>query len=223
MSLYTITNCVSVFATITTIGQFLSGIPSCRKIIRNKTTGELSCLPFVAALFSCAMWAHYGILKGDTPLTLVNITGLLIQILYIYVFWKYSPSKNAINQQVVSSVGAVILIVIATNLLTESSEEAILYQGLVCCLATCFFCAAPLATLAHVLRSRNTESLPFLWILMTFLVSAEWLVYGCLIQDVFVQFPNFVGMIISGLQLSLFLFFPSQQHGGKVLPTVSIP
>ena len=34
------------------------------------------------------------------------------------------------------------------------------------------------------------------------------------------QFPNFVGMIISGMQLSLFLFFPSQQ--GKVLPTVSI-
>ena len=34
------------------------------------------------------------------------------------------------------------------------------------------------------------------------------------------QFPNFVGMIISGMQLSLFLFFPTQQ--GKVLPTVSI-
>ncbi|GAV07669.1 hypothetical protein RvY_17483 [Ramazzottius varieornatus] len=224
MSLYTLTNAVSVFATITTIGQFLSGIPSCRKIVRNGTTGELSGLPFVAALFSCAMWTHYGVLKGDTPLTVVNVIGLLLQVVYIIVFWKYSASKNHINQQTASSLGAVLLIIIATRMLTENKEEAVLYQGLICCVATCFFCAAPLATLAHVLRTRNTETLPFIWILMTFLVCSEWLLYGYLIQDVFVQFPNFVGMLLSGIQLSLFLFFPSRDYSNKgIIGTSSLP
>ncbi|XP_055330177.1 sugar transporter SWEET1-like [Paramacrobiotus metropolitanus] len=221
VSINTLTNCVSVFATVTTIGQFLSGIPSCRKIVRNGTTGELSGLPFVASMFSCAMWTHYGLLKGDTPLILVNSVGLAMQIVYIIVFWRYAVSKTSVNQQIVTSVGSVLIIVASTRLLTDNSEEAVLYQGLICCLATCFFCAAPLATLAHVLRTRNTESLPFIWILMTFLVCSEWLLYGYLIQDVFVQFPNFVGMLLSGIQLSLFLFFPS--HGSKIVPTVAIP
>lgn len=46
------------------------------------------------ALFgSCAMWTHYGVLKGDTPLTVVNVIGLMLQVVYIVVFWKYSASK----------------------------------------------------------------------------------------------------------------------------------
>jgi hypothetical protein len=63
--------------------------------------------------------------------------------------------QTSINQQVVFSVGAVILIVLATNLLTENSEETVLYQGLVCCLANCFFCAAPLATLVSNFTSQS--------------------------------------------------------------------
>ena len=83
----------------------------------------------------------------------MRLVNWLIDFVYIvrHVVWSTCVLQNTINQQVVTSSGAVFLIVISTNLLTESSEEAILYQGLVCCLATCFFCAAPLATLVSIL------------------------------------------------------------------------
>ena len=70
------------------------------------------------------------------------------------------------------------------------------------------FCAAPLFQAGHVIRTRNTESLPFPLIFMTFLVTAQWWLFGVIIDDAFVQYPNMIGCVLAGLQLGLFVAFP---------------
>ena len=57
------------------------------------------------------------------------------------------------------------------------------------------FCAAPLFQAGHVIRTRNTESLPFPLIFMTFLVTAQWWLFGVIIDDAFVQYPNMIGCV----------------------------
>lgn len=39
-----------------------------------------------------------------------------------------------------------------------------------------------------------------------------WFIYGYLIDNAFVQIPNGLASIIAGVQLSLFLFFPSKRN-----------
>lgn len=87
-------------------------------------------------------------------------------------------------------------------------EQAKAHMGVLCCLVTIMFFAAPLASLMHVMKVKSAESLPYPIILSTFVVSLLWFLYGVIINDKFVQVPNFLGCILCGFQLSLFVYYP---------------
>lgn len=92
-------------------------------------------------------------------------------------------------------------------LFTESEiryfiKSKLFSPGLLCCFVTVIFFAAPLTMLLHVIKIKNVESLPFPLILSNFFVSLEWFVYGCLINDAF-------------LQVFLFLFLHFQRFKKK--------
>lgn len=73
----------------------------------------------------------------------------------------------------------------------DNFEEAKNSLGIVCCVVTILFFAAPLASFLHVVRVKNTESLPFPIILASFVVSMQWLMYGMLLEDKFIQVDIF--------------------------------
>lgn len=66
-------------------------------------------------------------------------------------------------------------------------EQAKAHMGVLCCLVTIMFFAAPLASLMHVMKVKSAESLPYPIILSTFVVSLLWFLYGVIINDKFVQ------------------------------------
>lgn len=82
--------------------------------------------------------------------------------------------------------------------------------GYLCCLVTVVFFAAPCCMLLQVFRMKSTEMLPFPLILTSFCVSVQWFIFGILINDSFLQIPNFLGALLSGTQLLLFLIYPSK-------------
>ena len=71
------------------------------------------------------------------------------------------------------------------------------------------YCAAPLASVVTVVRSRSTESLPFYLILATIAMTGSWTLYGLIIEDMFVILPNFLGCLIASGQLLLFAVYRS--------------
>ena len=65
--------------------------------------------------------------------------------------------------------------------------------------------------LKHVIRNKCTEGLPFPMIFMGFLVSTAWLVYGVILNNVFMVFQNIVAVLLGGFQLTFFLIYPSKK------------
>ncbi|XP_077282795.1 sugar transporter SWEET1 isoform X2 [Temnothorax americanus] len=76
---------------------------------------------------------------------------------------------------------------------------------------------APLVHLEKVIQTKNTEILPFPLIFMGTLVSFQWLLYGIIIDNVFVIFQNAVGLTLNVAQLSLFVIFPSKMSQVELL------
>lgn len=70
--------------------------------------------------------------------------------------------------------------------------------------------ASPMAGLKDVVRDKSTESLPFPLIFMGFVVSLAWLVYGVILNSVFVVMQNLFAVLLSGFQLSFFAIYPSK-------------
>lgn len=78
------------------------------------------------------------------------------------------------------------------------------------------FLRSPIMGLKEVIRSQSTESLPFSLIFMGFVVSFSWLIYGLLLNSMFVILQNLIAVFLSGFQLSFFAIYPSKQATGQV-------
>lgn len=96
-------------------------------------------------------------------------------------------------------------------LIRENSPRGPEYEvrvvGSLASLASVAFCAAPLSTIGVVLRQKSTASMPFPLVMMTFLVTFQWCIFGLCIGDGVITYPNLLGCLVALGQLCLFCAF----------------
>ncbi|XP_023295262.2 sugar transporter SWEET1 [Lucilia cuprina] len=201
-------------AVVTTVLQYLSGAIICRKYIKKKSTGDSSGFPFICGFLSCSYWVHYGMLSEERSVVLVNTIGVTLFLIYTLIYYVFTVNKNVYVKQFLFVLTALFGIVFYINGITDVGQ-AQNFMGIVCCIVTVCFFAAPLTNLLHVIRVKNSESLPFPLIVMSFLVSIQWLIYGIIISDTFIQLPNFLGCVLSLMQLCLFVCYPPKSFAGQ--------
>ncbi|CAG9096419.1 hypothetical protein JYU34_007318 [Plutella xylostella] len=192
-----------------TFVQFLSGTLVCKQYVVNRSTGDASPLPFISAIASCAVWLLYGFVKSDANLICINIIGITLMVIYTVVFYLYAQKKRSVIKQ------AVLLLIFLMTVTEYTIVDTNYFRvkdnlGILACVLTLFTIGAPLSKLLHVIHVQNTECLPFPMILMSFIVCTMWYMYGKLIDDMFIQLPNFLGGLIAAFQLLLFVVYPSK-------------
>ncbi|XP_075236923.1 sugar transporter SWEET1 [Lycorma delicatula] len=198
-------------ATVSAIMQFMSGAIVVQKYVLKGTAENESGFPFMSGFLSCMLWARYGFMIDDLAMVFVNLTGVTLMLIYGGVHYKYTPRKKVVLRQLL-----VVLIVMTLahgyTIYETDSEIASTRFGFLTCCTTLVFFGSPLTNLAHVLRVKSTEILPFPLIIMTWFVSAQWYLYGIIINDSFVQYPNLIGCILATFQLLLFIIYPSRKQ-----------
>ncbi|XP_058054695.1 sugar transporter SWEET1 [Anopheles bellator] len=211
-------------ATVATVLQFLTGTIICRRYILKKSTGDESAFPFISGFLSCFTWLKYGVLTKEDTLILVNFIGSALFLIYTVIFFLFCVSKRQVVRQIMV-ISCVILSATIYTTFSSDLERSIRVIGLLCCCLAVIFFASPLATLAHVIRTQNTDSLPFPIIVASFFVCLLWTAYGILISDLFVQIPNLLGGILAGIQLTLYVIYPKKKaslnSGPRYSPLVS--
>ena len=201
---------VGVSATVTTVLQFLSGVSVCVVYYKRKTTGDSSSLTFLAGVCMSSVCYNYGVLIQNTTLQTVNTTGLVLQTLYTVVFYTYSSHRARTGRMV--GLAVVFILCVQSYIISEENISiARTRVGLLGALLSITYSCAPLANLPTVFKTRNTDTLPYYLILATVLATAQWTLYGLIIEDNIIKIPNFVGFIAAILQLSLFCCFSSNK------------
>lgn len=56
--------------------------------------------------------------------------------------------------------------------------------------------------------SKSTEGMPLCMCICNMIVSTLWTLYGHIVKDWFIIFPNLCGMVLAMIQLLLFVIFP---------------
>ncbi|CAL8138673.1 unnamed protein product [Orchesella dallaii] len=203
-----LTNLLGTTATVTTIGQFLSGMFTVQKVQRQGTAGDISPFPFLMGTVGCALWLVYGQLKDDNMIIYCNVIGTLLNALYVLIFLRYVTNKGDLLRQIIMSC-VIMTVTLALAVLNVSTSEATENLGRICILITLICCGSPMIALKHVIRTKSTETLPFPLILSMFLVCSQWWLYGILTADVYMQIPNLLGTLLSLIQLALFAVYPT--------------
>uniref|UniRef100_A0AC34RD75 Sugar transporter SWEET n=1 Tax=Panagrolaimus sp. JU765 TaxID=591449 RepID=A0AC34RD75_9BILA len=202
-----VTNILSVTATISTFGLFLCGVPICQRIHKRGSTDGTSVAPFLLTSISCICWFGYGIIRDDNTIILVNSIGLLCQSLYLAYYYKKTRIKKRLNR-LLSLELLILLITLWFIQCDHPKDEKENILGIICMLLNIATIGSPLADVGTVIKTKSTESLPFSLCVMNMGVSVQWLAYGILVDDFYMKVPNAVAVVISALQLSLFVIFP---------------
>lgn len=197
---------ISASASITTVLQFLSGSLVCKKYIINHGTGDDSCSPFILGFLSTSLWLTYGSLIDDVNVILVNIVGCLLFLSYVAVFYWYTTHKARVSHQLLLVIGLIALVRWYIHINTNKDIQKHRVGSLSCFVSICF-CASPLSNVFHVIKMKNSESLPAPLILMSTLVSFQWLLYGIILNDMFLQYPNALAFMLSVFLLSLCVMY----------------
>jgi len=200
---------VSATAIASTIGIFFCGLPSiCIRIRSRGSTDGIGSAPFLLTLLNAIFWLQYGTLKNDRVVLAVNWIGLVLSAVCTVYYYVNSRSKKRLNQLLALELVTVIAMYRYVHRRAVIETETIDNLGLACMLLNIANVASPLFAVGHVIRSKSTESLPFTLCVGSFVVTAQWLLYGILVDDFYITFPNATAVMISGCQLLLFLIYP---------------
>lgn len=135
---------------------------------------------------SCSLWLKYGLLTDEKSVTVVNLVGSSLFLSYVITFFVFTTNKKLLFRQF-----SLVILVLITILFYSRHEpdqtEMARVLGIVCCTVTVLFFAAPLSKILHVVRTRNSECLPFPMIVANLIVCVLWVVYGVAIDDKFIQ------------------------------------
>ncbi len=112
-------------------------------------------------------------------------------------------------------IGLLLTFLVMAYIMAETRDDPLTLTGSLACISSLVFCGAPLVSVSDVIRTKSTEKLPFLLILSSFLVTIMWFSYGFILRDAFIQVPNGIGAIISGVQLCLFAIYPNKPKSRK--------
>ncbi|GLJ30186.1 hypothetical protein SUGI_0597040 [Cryptomeria japonica] len=198
---------------------FMYGAPICtfRRVMLNKTSGEMSGLPYAVGLFNCLVYAWYGcplISNGwDNALVLaINTIGLLLQCCFctIYLLFALPKSKRRMGTMVVGVLMAFLsLVTVSMWGLNAQKKLVVGSTGMV---ASVILYGSPLSDIRTVVRTKSVECMSFYFSFFAFLGSVLWLVYGALSKDNLIMAPNFLGIPLASVQIIIYCMYKRKKR-----------
>lgn len=202
-------NLLSFCAFLTTVGLFFCGLPICRQIWKRQDTDEISGAPFLMGVLGGMCWFCYGWMKGDQTVMSVTSAQIILYSVYTCYYFYMSRKKFWISIKIIALIVICTCLVLSVHFFGMKVFHPL---GIVCLTLNIGDFAAPLAGLRVVIRRRATSTLPLPLCIANFLVSTEWFIYGLLVWDFYLIFPNGVGSFLAFAQLILFVVLPRKPN-----------
>ncbi|KAH8974806.1 hypothetical protein BDL97_01G120600 [Sphagnum fallax] len=208
---------LGIIGNITSMGLFISPMPTFYEICKKKTTGLYSGLPYVATLLNCMLWTFYGspVVASLVFVISINGAGLVLEAIYVAIHLLFGTSqsrKRMLGLLIVISIFYVVMVLVILEVVSKKHYRK-LVVGSICVIIGVFMYAAPLAVMKEVIRSQSVESMPFLLSFACFCNGFIWTAYGGIKNDKFLYIPNGLGTFLTIIQLTLWCFY--NKKGGK--------
>jgi solute carrier family 50 (sugar transporter) len=203
---------LEIAAILSTVGFFMTNFIDLREFRRQKSTGRSSIIPFLAQFTNCTLWLKYGLLLNNDSIISVNIVGLIIAIISIYVFFVYTHQKDDTERKI--QITLAFLVAVLLYIIVFYSEETKYQLGFVTAFFGILMFGSPLINLSRVIQTKSTVGLISLPMTAASLVVCTlWTLIGYQINDIFVILPNFAGGVLAVIQFVFILAYRKPQGG----------
>ncbi|KAK2636860.1 hypothetical protein Ddye_031652 [Dipteronia dyeriana] len=205
---------------------FLVPVTTFYRIYKRKTTESFQCLPYLVALFSSMLWLYYAMVNGHAFLLItINSFGCVIETIYIVMFIAYAPIENrklAIKILFIMNIGAFTLILLTTQFFLKGNQQVIVIGWICVAFSVCVF-AAPLSIVAHVIRTKSVEFMPFNLSFCLTVSAIMWFGYGISLKDICIAIPNVIGFVLGLVQMILYVIYKNIRAIQNVAVETELP
>ncbi|KAI9169218.1 hypothetical protein LWI28_009048 [Acer negundo] len=120
------------------------------------------------------------------------------------------------------NIGAFTLILLLTHFLLKGNLQVIVIGWICVGFSVCVF-AAPLSIVAHVIRTKSVEFMPFNLSFFLTVSAIMWFGYGISLKDIYIVLPNVIGFVLGLLQMILYMFYKNIRTIKKVAVETALP
>ncbi|XP_076266815.1 sugar transporter SWEET1-like [Rhynchophorus ferrugineus] len=200
---------VGEVASYVTIAQFFSGILLCRDIYKKGSTKGFVATPFIGGLTLGVLMLKYGLLLSDPASIKVNLVAIVLNILYLLVFYQYNNNRT---QDVLKPLGyaTTVVAVLLGYAEVESPDKIEFRFGLIVNGFLLALIAFPLFGVREIIAKRDASSIPVLMTFMSTLVTFMWLLYGIILRNTLMVIPNIIGLLLCTVQFTLLALYGSK-------------
>lgn len=197
-------------AAIVTVLQMFSGAFVCNDIRRKGSSDGFSPMPFIGGCGLTLLFLQHALLMNDPAMIRANVVGFAISVVYSVFFYLYTPRQSKGDFWKQLGIAGAITAAIVGYAKIENPEVVEDRFGLIITVLMLMLIAQPLFGLPEIIRKKSTEGLPFAMILSGTVVGCMWLLYGIILNNTFVILQNLAAVSLSGVQLALFVIYPSK-------------
>ncbi|KAK3137261.1 hypothetical protein QOZ80_5BG0449990 [Eleusine coracana subsp. coracana] len=185
-----------------------------KRVIKEASVGEFSCIPYILSFFSALIWTWYGlpvVSAGWENLTVASISaiGILFEFSFIIIYIWFAPrDKKKFVVLMVSLVLAIVGVTVFFSSFTiHGHHMRKLFVGSMGIVTSMSMYSSPLVAVKQVIKTKSVEFMPFYLSLFSFLTSLIWMIYGILGRDPYLTSPNCIGCFTGILQLVVYCIY----------------
>ncbi|GAQ80999.1 RAG1-activating protein-1-related [Klebsormidium nitens] len=212
-------------ANCTSLSTALSPTPTFARIVKNRSTEKFSSTPYVASVFSNAIWLLYGLVTPNS-LFVITISSVLVIIYgtYCALFWKHAVTfeTRVATERLLFGAALVISVTAAITWGAVPEDRRTLLLGLFGDVLSVIQArisfvfgnrmhvwnvAAPLSVLGMVFRTKSAEYLPLPLCVNNLINNTVWGVYAILKADVFVGAPCIPAVLLALASVALIFHY----------------
>ncbi|ETP12946.1 hypothetical protein F441_11788 [Phytophthora nicotianae CJ01A1] len=209
---------LNVFTGVADILLRLSPVPDIYNVHRNKNIGEMAELPLITMVISCHLWITYRYVTNSFFRIMGSqLFGEIFGIVYNIIYYRWSPEKKRVRLRklylMAFAVWCMITLYVVfgvSGVFDQNKSEVGKSLGYAGCAFSLSMFASPLATLKHVVKTRNSASIPINMCTMILISSALGAGSGYLDDDYFVAVINLIGVLLSCIQIVIYFVYRPQ-------------
>ena len=175
-------------------------------VIRGKLNFEDSPVAYVTINYiNCLCWYLYSDLIYSNQIKIINLIGMLANGIFVIIYLFFEIKKyildSILNILILTSGTYMIYLSLAITI----DEDATI--GKICVGTHCLLFFFPIQLIYRVFKQKNFMLIPFYSVLVSLFMSIFWIIYGIMITEIYLVFPNCVNIFFSSLQIILLLIY----------------
>jgi solute carrier family 50 protein (sugar transporter) len=182
----------------------LSPVFSFINVIKGKITFEEAPGAYVTLNYiSCFCWYIYGDMLYSDQIKIINLIGMVASGIFILIYLYYEIRKYVVDtvlNALLLGSGSYMMYLTLTIMIDDDT-----IIGKICATAQCLLHYFPIKNIYQVIKEKNFMLIPFCTAWGHMLCSICWALYGIMTTEVYVVIPQCIGIILSTVQVILFL------------------